>query len=268
MQIVFWLLLVGSVTKPVETPVTNRAWTLLKEGLSNTNAGKRMKAVHALGLAGLRTQSMAETALTDPDKLVRAEAAAALLQMNAVGASPKLRQCLKDKELQVVLACANTLYEFKDPAAYEIYYDILTGERRSHTGLLQSQLDTLHDRRQLEMLAFQTGIGFVPYGGTAWQAIKTIERDDSSPIRALAATRLAKDPSKATTAGLEKYAQDKKPQVREAVLQAIAVRGDPALMNTVETLLGDDNESVRFDAAATVISLSDRTESGRKRKKR
>jgi HEAT repeat protein len=46
--------------------------------------------------------------------------------------------------------------------------------------------------------------------------------------------------------------------VREAVVEAIARRGDPALLKTVTTLLYDDNESVRFDAAATVISLSRR----------
>lgn len=178
--------------------------------------------------------------------------------MHAVGALPKLRECLKDKEVQVVLACANALYQFKDPAAYEVYFALLTGQRRSHESLLQSQLDTLHDRKQLEKLAFETGIGFVPYGGAAWQAIRTVTHDDSSPIRALAATRLATDPQPSTTKALIKYAVDKKPLVREAVIQAIVKRGDPSLLNTVETLLGDENDAVRYDAAAAVIALSGR----------
>lgn len=258
MMFLILLLLASSPAKSVDTAVSDRAWTMLKEGVSSSSAVKRAKAVHALGLGGIRTESMAEKALTDSDKNVRAEAAAALLLMNATGARPNLRACLKDKEVQVVMACANTLYQFKDPAAFEVYYAILTGQRRSHEGLVQSQLDTLRDRKQMEMLAFQTGIGFVPYGGTAWEAIKTIEHDASTPVRALAAQRLSKDPSKTTTAGLEKYAMDKKPQVRQAVLQAISQRGDPSFLNTVETLLFDDNESVRYDAAATVILLSGR----------
>jgi HEAT repeat protein len=231
---------------------------MLKQGVVDPDASKRIKAVHALGLAGLHTQFLAEKALTDADKQVRSEAAAALEQMHAVSARPKLRECLKDQEVQVVLACANTLYQFKDPAAYEVYYALLTGERRSHESLLQSQLDTLRDRKQVEKLAFETGIGFVPYGGAAWQAIRTVTHDDASPVRALAAARLATDPQPSTTSALAKYALDKKPQVRQAVLQAIVKRGDPSLLNTVEVLLGDENDSVRYAAAAAFISLSSR----------
>lgn len=255
-MLLFLLLLAGGTARPAETPVTDRAWTLLKEGLADGSGVKRAQAVHALGLAGRRTQGMAEKALADPDKLVRSEAASALLEMNAVSAKPKLRECLKDKEVQVVLSCANTLYEFKDPAAFEIYYALLTGQRRSHETLLASQLDTLRDRKQMEKLAFETGVGFVPYGGAAWQAIKTVTHDSASPVRALAAERLASDPQKNTTNVLTSYVTDKRPQVRDAVVIAIARRGDPDLINAVETLLADSNDTVRYDAAATVIYLS------------
>lgn len=250
------LLLVAVSAPPTDTPATDRAWTLLKQGLAESNAARRAKAVHALGLAGRRTQSLAEKALTDPDKEVRSEAASALLQMNALSSRPKLHACLRDKEVQVVLACANTLYEFKDPAAYDIYYAVLTGERRSNEGLVQSQLDTLHDPKQVGKLAFETGIGFVPFGGAAWQAVKTVTHDDASPVRALAASRLANDPKKNTADALSSFVQDKKPLVRDAVVAAIAHRGDPSLINTAETLLGDDNDTVRYDAAAAIIYLS------------
>src|ERR1700679_843330 len=115
---VLLLLVAAGVAAPIETPVTDRAWTVLKEGLAETSGDKRTQAVRALGLAGLSTQGMAEKALTDPDKEVRSEAALALLEMNAVTSKPKLRACLDDKEVQVVLSCANALYQFKDPAAY------------------------------------------------------------------------------------------------------------------------------------------------------
>lgn len=108
---------------------------------------------------------MAEVALNDADKDVRSEAATSLGRMNARQARPRLRACLNDNEIQVVLACTNALYLFKDPVAYQVYYALLTGNRKSSQGLPQSQLNTLHDRKQLEKLAFETGIGFVPFGG-------------------------------------------------------------------------------------------------------
>jgi hypothetical protein len=148
------------------------------------------------------------------------------------------------------------LYTLKDPIAFDVYYALLTQKRKSSKGLLQSQLDTLHDRKQLEQLAFEAGIGFVPYGGMAWQAIKTVTHDDVSPVRALAAERLATDPDGESAKALADYVTDKKTRVREAVIEAIAKRGDKALLPAVTALLDDETDSVRYDAAAAVISLS------------
>jgi HEAT repeat protein len=245
-------------------PVSNsspsqRAWTMLKEGVADKSATKRARAVHALGLLkNDDAERMAETALGDSDKDVRSEAAAVLGKMNRADARPKLRACLNDKEIQVVLACTNSLYMLKDPKAQEVYYALLTETRKSSKGLLQSQLDTLRDRKQVEKLAFETGIGFMPYGGMGWEAIKTIKQDDASPVRALAAQRLATDPDPKSATALAEFTNDKKPQVRVAVIEAIAKRGDPALLSDVVARLADADESVRFTAAAAVISLSQR----------
>ncbi len=256
MMFAFLLFFVSNPTQSVLPPAIDRAWTMLKQNVAASSGTDRANAVHALGIAGLPTESMAEKALSDQDKHVRIEAAAALLQMHAISAKPKLRACLKDTEVQVVLACANTLYEFKDPAAYDVYYALLTGTRRSHESLLQSQMDTLKDRKQVEKMALEAGIGFVPYGGMAWQAIETITHNDGSSVLALSALRLANDPQSSTTQALEKYALDKHVAVREAAVQAIAKRGDASMINTVEVLLADDNASVRDDAAAAIIALS------------
>lgn len=257
-MILFLLFFAAAAPAPVQPSAVDRAWTMLKQEVSASSGTQRADAVHALGIAGIPTESMAEKALADQDKHVRIEAAASLLQMHAMNARPKLRACLKDPEVQVVMACANTLYEFKDPAAFDVYYSVLTGERRSHESLLQSQMDTLKDRKQVEKLAFQAGIGFVPYGGMAWQAIETVTRNDGASVMALSALRLADDPNSSSVKALAKYALDKHVAVREAVVQAIAKRGDPELMNTAEILLTDDNESVRDDAAAAIIALSNR----------
>lgn len=255
-MLIFWFFFFAPTPPATASPATDRAWTILKEGLNDTSTANRAKAVHALGLAGLRTEGMADKALTDPEKQVRVEAAVALLEMKAYGSRAKLHACLKDKDVQVVLSCANTLYQFKDPAAYEIYYAILSGQMRSHEGLIASQLDMLRDRKQLEKLAFETGIGFVPYGGDAWQAIRTVTHDDSATVRALAAERLATDKSKKTGEILASYVIDKSSQVRDAVVIAIVHRGDPSLLNPVETLLDDGDLTVRYDAAGAVIHLA------------
>lgn len=255
----FLLLLAASAAPPSDPGLTQQAWTILKDGAADKSAPRRARAVHALGLITNRqAQRMAEEALNDLDKDVRAEAATSLGRMNARTARPKLRACLNDKDVRVVLACTNSLYLFKDPIAYEVYYALLTGDRKSSQGLMQSQLDTLHDRKQLGKLAFETGVGFVPFGGMGWQAIKTITRDDATPVRALAAERLATDPDPSSAKALVKYSTEKKSRVREAVVEAIAKRGDPALLKTVITLMADEDDGVRYDAAATVICLSRR----------
>lgn len=253
-------LLIASVATPAAAPSPVRqSWAILKEAAQDKSASRRAKAIHALKLVKSRlARSMAEDALTDSDKDVRSEAAATLGEMRATASIPKLHACLDDKELQVVLACTNSLYLLKDPMAYQVYYAILSGDRKSSKGLVQSQLATLRDRKQLEKLAFETGIGFVPYGGIGWQAIKTITRDDSSPVRALAAARLATDPDPKSAQAMAEFLTDKKTHVREAVVESIAQHGDPAMLNTLIPLLEDDNDGVRCDAAAAVIFLSGR----------
>jgi HEAT repeat protein len=253
----FLLLLAAPAIPSANPPPSKEAWAILKDGASDKNAARRAKAVHSLGLIKDRqAERMAEEALSDPDKDVRSEAAVSLGHMNAAAARPKLRACLDDKDVLVVLACTNALYVLKDPVAYEVYYALLTKERKSSKGLMQSQLDTLRDRKQLEKLAFETGIGFVPYGGAGWQAIKTIAHDDVSPVRALAAERLATDPDPKSAKALTDYLTDKKARVREAVVEAIAKRDDPRFLKAVIDLLDDENDSIRYDAAATVIGLS------------
>ncbi|MBV8894925.1 MAG: HEAT repeat domain-containing protein [Acidobacteriaceae bacterium] len=121
---------------------------------------------------------------------------------------------------------------------------------------MKSELDTLKDKRQLEELMLQAGIGFVPFGGMGWEAWKTLTHDDASLIRAAAAEKLTADADPKTTAALGRACSDSKWRVRMAVVEAIAKRDDPKLVFSVGPLLYDSNDDVRFEAAATVIRLS------------
>ncbi len=257
-------LLVVATVQSSATPQTpepaesaDSAWTVLHSGLTDKSADKRAKAVHALGLltGNAKAEQFAETALKDTNSDVRSEAANALGGMGATGSIPVLKGALNDKEIKVVVAAANALYTFKDPAAYEVYYAMLTGERKGKT-LIESQLDMLKDRKELEKLMFQTGIGFVPFGGMGFTAFETLTRGDSSPVQALAAQRLWSDPDPKTAAALAKACSDKNWRVRVAVVDAVSKRGDPSILYAVGPLLYDGNDSVRYEAAAADIHLS------------
>jgi HEAT repeat protein len=236
-----------------------RAWTTLNSGLSDTNADKRSRAVHALALLqnDAKAESDAEKALTDTSPEVRAQAATALADMGAKSALPKLREAINDQDIKVAVAAANALYTFKDPLAYDVYYTLLTGERKG-PGLVKSQMNTLKDKKEVEKLMFETGIGFIPFGGMGWQAYRTLTHDDSSPVRAMAAEKLATDPDPKTTEALTKACSDKQWRVRLAAVEAIAKRGDHSLATPVRALLFDDNDGVRFEAAAVVIRFSEK----------
>lgn len=255
------LLLLSFLSTPVlaASETTERAWSVLDQAVDDKSSDKRIKALHALSLLpnNAKAEQLAEKALADPNYHVRSAAAKALGQMKAASAKPKLRQAINDPETEVVIAAANALYALKDPAAYEVYYALLTGERKSSQGLLHSELNTLKDRKSVEKMAFETGIGFVPFGGMGYEAWKTITQDDTSPIRAAAAEKLATDPDPKSGKALEKESSDSKWRVRQAVIDAIAARDDPALGYGLIQLLDDGNDNVRLDAAAAIVRLSE-----------
>jgi HEAT repeat protein len=199
---------------------------------------------------------MAQRALNDTSADVRADATTTLGQLNARAAIPRLKQLLNDPDLKVALSATNALYVMKDPEAYDVYYAIITGQRKSSTGLIQSQLNMLHNRKQLAKLAFETGMGFVPFGGMAYEAWKTITRNDSSAVIVQALERLASDPDPKSQQAIEDACYDGKWQVRAGAVAALAKRGNPSTIDYALAAMKDDNDLVVDEGAATVIHLS------------
>ncbi len=146
-----------------------------------------------------------------------------------------------------------------------MYLEVLNGERKSGKGLVASQMSVLHDPKKIAELGFEEGIGFVPFAGIGWGAIKAIRKDDSSPVRAAAAKVLARDPDPATTRALAEATGDNSWIVRAAALEALAKRGDPSGLETVEKYMSDDKGAIKFTAAAAVIRLSAITEAKRRK---
>lgn len=233
------------------------AWGLLNKGLEDKSATTRANAAHAVGAIKNDSQAQAalEKLLSDKDPKVRAAAATSLGRVGIKSSAPKLTALFDDHESEVVFAAAAALRELNDPLAYSVYYATLTGEKKSGEGLIESQLKIIKDPKALAKIGFEQGIGFIPYGGVALTAYKTITKDDVSPIRAAAAQQLASDPDPRSAKALTNALADPKWLVRGAAADAIGKRDDPALINSLVPLFTDDEESVRLTAAAAYLRL-------------
>ena len=236
-----------------------KAWTILRDGLNETNADKRAQAVRALGLliGNAEAERAAVLALRDEKPKVRVAAAHALGAMRAEDARGNLEEALGDTEPSVVLAAANSLLLLHDDVGYDTYYEVLTGERRASKGLIKEQLDTLKDKKKVAQMGFEEGIGFIPFGGIGYEIFKTVTKNDSAPIRAAAAKKLAHDPEPDASEALARAAAGKDWKVRAAALDAIALREDASLVSRIAPAMDDKNDVVRFTAAACIAHLSD-----------
>jgi HEAT repeat protein len=249
-----WLLAgTGWAQSPAE-----RSFGILEQGLGDAKEEKRERATLALALLvkDERAMGLAETALSDPSSAVRAAAATTLGQIGLPASIPKLTEALKDKETEVVFSAAGALHLLGDPMANNVYYAVLTGQRKTGEPLLESQLKMLTDPQALAKIGFEAGMGFIPFGGVGTKVFKTVTRDKVSPVRAAAAQKLASDPDPRSARALADAASDQEWLVRASAVSAIAKRGDPELLSAVIPLLDDEEDTVRFNAAATVVKLS------------
>lgn len=236
----------------------DRAWNLLRTGVADKSVDTRVIAVRVLGLLPANPEAviLCEQALADQKPRVRAAASLALGEMESVSSIPKLREALKDKEVDVVMAAAASLKRFGDAAGYEVYYAVLTGTRKNNGGLLDEQKKMLKDPKTMARFGFDQGVGFIPFAGYGLTTIHMLTKDDVSPVRAAAAKMLASDPDPNSGEALVEAAADKSWLVRAAALDAIAQRGDPALVEKIQAALDDGKYIVRFTAAATIVRLT------------
>lgn len=251
------VLLVTLPALSAETPL-EQAWAILQANLDENSLEKHVQAVRVLALlpGNSRAIEAARKAASDEKPEVRAAAASTLGQLHGKSSVALLHKLLDDKEPSVALAAASALIAFKDPLAYETYYEFLTGIRKTGKGLIAGQVKTLHDPKKMAEIGLEEGIGFLPYAGIGLSAFKTLHTDDVSPVRAAAAKMIANDPDTESGQALVTASTDKSWLVKAAALEAIAKRGDPHLLDRIVPAMMDDNTSVRCTAAAAVIRLS------------
>jgi HEAT repeat protein len=252
-----YLIMACSITAFGQTK-RDEAWVILRVNLNAKDTAKRALAVHVLGLLPGDPQALelSHKAVGDEKPEVRAAGARALGQLHSSSSIPWLHALLSDSEPSVVLAAASALIGFKDPRAYDVYYEVLVGERKTGKGLVADQKKTLKDPKKMAELGVEGGIGFVPFAGVGLSAFKTLRADDVSPVRAAAAKMLADDADQESGQALVKATSDKSWIVRTAALEAIAKRGDSQLLDGILPAMKDDNTSVRCTAAAAVIRLA------------
>ncbi len=250
--------LLSQASTDIESP-KHKAWDMLLTAAFSKVTTERTNGIRALGLLrdNARARELAENALKDPKPEVRAAAATALGQMNATESIPKLEAALSDTKIPVVMAAAHSLRQLRDEgSAYAVYYELLTGGRKTNDGLVAQQLETLKNPKELAKIGFSEGIGYIPFAGIGWDAYRTMHKKDPNPVRAVAATLLAHDPDPTTAKALVNATRDKDWIVRAAAVEAIAQRGDPSLLPKVELRFSDRNPKVRYSSAAAVIRLS------------
>src|SRR5260370_18466273 len=146
--------------------------------------------------------------------------------MNSTKSIPKLKDALSDKDSSVCLAAAHSLIQLKENSGYELYYDVLVGEKKGGGSLIAGQLNDLKTPERAIKFAFDQGIGFVPYGGYGMQAVHAWQKSSTSPTRAAAAREVAGEPDPRTSRALPRAASAKDWVVAPAPLEAVSNAGD------------------------------------------
>ena len=257
-MISFALFLLGAI--PLVAQDTDKAWSVLQSNMSHENKERRANSLRAMGLLvnNPRAAELATNALADQSSDVRASAAEALGQMHAKSAVARLKQLAQtDQEPDVVLASARSLITLGDRLGYNVYYAVLTGERKTGTSLSDKQKKAVRDPKKMAKFGFETGVGFIPFAGIGVGAVKALTKDDTSPVRAAAARVLARDSDPKSAKALIDASSDQSWIVRAAALDAIAHRNDPSLAIQIQNHLDDEKEEVRCTAAAAIIHLHD-----------
>ena len=247
----------GSRQSTAQVAAQQQAWNILVEGAHGSNMDKRANAIQALGLdsGDPAAVQLAEDALGDKEAHVRAAAAKALGSLGSPESVLKLENLLTDKDISVALAVGHALVQLKSNSGYDVYYSLVAGVRKGSTSPITEELNQMKTLSRAVRFAFDQGVGFLPYGGYGMEAVHAWKKRSTAPTRAAAARELAGDPDPRSGRALAKAVSDKDWSVRAAAIEAIAKRGDTALLVDIVPAMSDRKDVVRYSAAAAVLRL-------------
>jgi hypothetical protein len=95
--------------------------------------------------------------------------------------------------MTVVVAASKALLSQRDASGFNVYWDMLVGERKSGSGPIQEEKRAIGDHKALILLGIGVTAGFVPYGSYGWAAFTILSKDYASPIVVEVTKRLASD---------------------------------------------------------------------------
>jgi HEAT repeat protein len=120
----------------------------------------------------------------------------------------------------------------------------------------------LRNPKQMEEMAFEQAMGFVPFGGVGLKVYEAVRQSKSNEliVKATFIKILATDFDPRTGKALVAATTDKEWLLKAAAFDGLARQGDSALLPDVRIGLTDEKQQVRLTEAEAVIHLSTETQ--------
>jgi HEAT repeat protein len=237
-----------------------RSREVLERAAKDRNPDVRKEAVVAVSLVGAKEKILEylDSMLTDPDIPVRVAVVSTLSEFKDKRTVPLLKKALEDPIAEVAFAAGKALYDLKEPEGRQFLISVAFGESKGSSSYLSSE-----GRSYLRMLRtptklFITAAGMtvpVPGFGLGLSSVQGILSDPGSSARAAALLLLARDNDPAVESATRAGLSDKEWSVRAAAVQVTAMHPYPQFRQDLVGLLNDQNNAVRFRAAAAYMRL-------------
>ena len=250
--------------RPLYANLRVRAWKLLDDAVASDKVRSRSDALSALSILqsdrhalALMTQSLA-----DKDEGVRALAATSLGNMKARSAIPALRKAVDDPSPVVSFAAARSLWKMGDRSGRELFYDVLSGERKTQPGLIQKKVEEakqdVHNPKTLALIGIDQASGaFLGPFSMGVSMVEEYAKNTGSPVQALCASLLSQDNTPDTIEQLSMALGNSNWSVRAAAAKALARMHDRKIIPELEQMMETDKEqAARFVAAAAILKLT------------
>jgi HEAT repeat protein len=249
-----------------DSPAVNveTAWSMLTSAEGDLKHPQlRIQALAALGNLGSnsRAAKLITEASKDPNLDIRTGAILAAGQTKNRVLIPRLRELLDDKEPQVAVAAASTLWKMNDHSGEDLLVAVVDGERKSSAGLVDSSLHTastdLHSPSTLARIGALQGasmlLGPFGFGITAYEYI---HKNGGQSARTAAIDLLSQTKSKDIHDVLVAALTDKDLGVRAAAAKALGDYRDKTTAAAIANVFYDPKPPVRLTAAAAYLRSS------------
>jgi len=252
----------GVTTREAE----GEAWDVLVKGVDENDAAHRKAAIAATGTIGPMKAAveMVERGLQDKDVQVRQIAAATLGEMGAREAISNLKKALDDSP-EVSFTAAKALWSLGDKeSSRDILQAVLVGQRKDGPSKLRGAMRSAKKTMTPGQLALMGSkeasgafLGPASIGITAMQkALKETKTGSGAAGRSIAAELISKDNDPYSLTLLEWAVGNSNWAVRLSVAKSLGECGNEGTIAKLEPLLSDEQRSVRYMAAASIVKLS------------